>query len=61
MPLWIWLLGLLWVAAAVVVWSALRMASLCDDAEDRAIREELARREAIGRVVEDVRRPEHGL
>ena len=61
MPLWIWLLGLLWIAAATVVWSALKMASLCDDAQDRAIREELARREAIGRVVEDVRRPEHGL
>ena len=61
MPLWIWLLGLLWIVAAVVVWSTLKMASLCDDAEDRAIREELARREAIGRVVEDVRRPEHLL
>ena len=61
MPLWIWLLGLLWIVAAVVVWSALALASLCDDAEDRAIREELARREAIGRVVEDVGRREHGL
>ena len=61
MPLWIWLLGLLWIVAATVVWSTLKMASLCDDAEDRAIREELARREAIGRVVEDVRRPEHLL
>ena len=61
MPLWIWLLGLLWIVAATVVWSLLKMASLCDDAQDRAIREELARREAIGRVVEDVRRREHGL
>ena len=61
MPLWIWLLGLLWIAVAVVVWSALKMASLCDDQQARLLREELARREAIGRVVEDVRRREHGL
>ena len=61
MPLWIWLLGLLWIAAATVVWSALRMASLCDDQQARLLREELARRAAIGRVVEDVRRREHGL
>ena len=61
MPLWIWLLGLLWIAAATVVWSVLKMASLCDDQQARLIREELARREAIGRVVEDVRRREHGL
>ena len=61
MPLWIWLLGLLWIVVAVVVWSALKMASLCDDQQARLIREELARREAIGRVVEDVRRREHGL
>ena len=61
MPLWIWLLGLLWIAAAVVVWSALALASLCDDPQARLLREELARREAIGRVVEDVRRREHGL
>ena len=61
MPLWIWLLGLLWIAAATVVWSALKMASLCGDQQARLLREELARREAIGRVVEDVRRREHGL
>ena len=61
MPLWIWLLGLLWIVAAVVVWSVLKMASLCDDQQARLIREELARREAIGWVVEDVRRREHGL
>ena len=46
MPLWIWLLGLLWIVAAVVVWSTLEMASLLDDQEARLIREELARREA---------------
>ena len=61
MPLWIWLLGLLWIAAAVVVFAALRLASSCDDQQARLLREELARREAIGRVVEDVRRREHGL
>ena len=61
MPLWIWLLGLLWIAVAVVVYAALVMASLCDDQQARLLREELARREAIGRVVEDVRRREHGL
>lgn len=61
MPLWIWLLGLLWIVAAVVVFAALKMASLCDDQQARLLREELARREAIGRVVEDVRRREHGL
>ena len=61
MPLWIWLLGLLCIAVAVVVFAALRLASLCDYQQARLIDEELARREAIGRVVEDVRRREHGL
>ena len=61
MPLWIWLLGLLWFVAATVVFGALWMASLCDDQQARLLREELARRKAIGRVVKDVRRPEHGL
>ena len=61
MPLWIWLLGLLWIVAAVVVFAALWMASLCDDQEARLLRKKLARREATGRVVEDVRRREHGL
>ena len=49
MPLWIWLLGLLWIVAATVVWSALKMASLCDDQQARLLREE-RQRAALGRA-----------
>ena len=61
MPMWMWMLGGVTIITVLMGWSLLKMASICDDAEARLIREELARREAIGRVVEDVRRREHGL
>lgn len=49
MPLWIWLVAALCLAATIVVWSALALASIIDD-EQETIRNERCHIDALERL-----------
>lgn len=58
-PMWVWVGGAaLTVVALTVVWAALALGSACDDQEEQlraAMKADRERREALARIVEDVR------
>lgn len=57
-PTWGWLTLGLFFSAGIVVYAALVIASICDDEQDRILAEEFRRREALARIVEQVRHRE---
>ena len=57
-PLWVWLTAALTASAAVVVYAALILASICDEQEEQLLADmkaERERRDALARIVEQVR------
>ena len=57
-PLWVWLTAGAGFTALIVVYAALVLASICDDEQERLLAEEFRRREALARIVEQVRHRE---
>ena len=57
-PLWAWLTLGLFFSAGIVVYAALILASHCDDQQERLLAQEQERRDALARIVEQVRHRE---